>query len=285
MQFTYLNGRYLNKKNSSISTEDRGYNFSDGVYEVIAFKKKTLLNYDKHLVRLKKSLLSLRIKSPFSNFQSLQIILMHLININLIKEGFIYLQITRGSAPRNHLIPKMINPNVFLSIYPKKDLGMLRKKGVTVITSDDLRWKRCDIKSTSLLPNVLGKELAHKAGNYELWQVYGNKVISEGTTSNAFIVKDNTIYTHPKNNYILGGVTRDTVVEIAKEQQVRIIEKAFKLKDVYLSDEAFLTSTTVGILPVVKINDKNILNGKIGEMTKKITNLYKVFINNQLKKK
>ena len=128
MQFTYLNGRYLTKKNSSISTEDRGYNFSDGVYEVIAFKKKTLLDYDKHLIRLKKSLLSLRIKSPFANFQSLRIVLTHLININLINEGFIYLQITRGSAPRNHLIPEKINPNIFLSIYPKKDLGMLKKK-------------------------------------------------------------------------------------------------------------------------------------------------------------
>lgn len=284
MQFTYLNGRYHHKNDCKISTEDRGYNFSDGVYEVISFKNKILLNYERHLVRLKKSLSSLNFESPFYNFFSLKIILMNLIDINLIGDGFIYLQITRGNAPRNHLIPKKIKPNIFLSIYPKKNLKTLIAKGVNVITSNDLRWKRCDIKSISLLPNVLGKQMAYNEGTYELWQTYDKDIISEGTTSNAFIVKDQNIFTHPQNHCILGGITRDIVIKIAREKKINILEKKFSLGEVYNSDEAFLTSTTVGVLPVVKINNKYILNGKIGKITKKIRIFYEDFINNQLKK-
>ena len=283
MQFNYLNGRYIHKKYCKISTEDRGYNFSDGVYEVISFRNTILVNYERHLIRLKKSLSSLKFGSPFYNFFSLKIILMNLIDINLIRDGFIYLQITRGNAPRNHLIPKKIKPNIFLSIYPKKNLKKLKDRGVNVITSNDLRWKRCDIKSISLLPNVLGKQMAHNKGTYELWQTYNKNIISEGTTSNAFIVKDKNIYTHPQNHLILGGVTRDIVIQIAREKKINIIEKKFCLDDVYDSDEAFLTSTTVGVLPVIKINDKNILNGKVGKITKKIRTYYEDFINNQLK--
>jgi D-alanine transaminase len=134
------------------------------------------------------------------------------------------------------------------------------------------------------LPNVLGKQMAYNEGTYELWQTYDKDIISEGTTSNAFIVKDQNIFTHPQNHCILGGITRDIVIKIAREKKINILEKKFSLGEVYNSDEAFLTSTTVGVLPVVKINNKYILNGKIGKITKKIRIFYEDFINNQLKK-
>ena len=229
MQFNYLNGKFLYKNESNISTEDRGFNFADGVYEVIAFRKKTLLNYSKHISRLECSLKSLKINSPLTNLNSLRFILKYLININFLNHGFLYLQITRGSCERNHLFSSELKSNIFISILPTKNLLKYKKFGVNVITSNDLRWKRCDIKSISLLPNVMGKQEAFNLNAYETWQK-NNKYITEGTTSNAFIVKDKKIFTHQKDNYILGGVTRDVVIGIIKKKKKKLLKKNFQLK-------------------------------------------------------
>ena len=278
MGISYVNGRYLHKSIANISIEDRGFNFSDGIYEVMNFSKKKILNYQKHIKRLKRSLKEIKIPLPFYNLSTLEIIIKKLISFNSYNSGTIYLQITRGSSNRNHLFPNNTKLNIVINIYPQKDLSSL-KKGVDIITAPDLRWKRCDIKSISLLANVLGKQKAFDLGVYELWLTYNKGIISEGTTSNCFIVKNNnTILTHPKNNKILGGVTRESVIEIARKNKINVFEKEFTVNQAYKCKEAFLTSTTVGILPVKKIDDYSINKAIIGSITLKLMKLYEDFL-------
>ena len=232
----------------------------------MGFRKGKLLNFDRHLNRLCKSLINLQISKPFSNPNSLKIIIYHLLKLNDVNDGFLYLQITRGTAKRNHLFPNNIKPNIVIFTFSKGSLDKI-KKGVNVGLTKDQRWMRCDIKSISLLANVLDKQKGHESGFFEVWQIRKN-LITEGTTSNAFIVnKKSHIYTHPKNNFILGGVTRDCVVEIALKNNLKVIEKAFDINDIKKCNEAFLTSTTLGIVPVTKI-DNIIINKKIGLITK-----------------
>ena len=282
MTICYINGKYMPKIESKISIEDRGLNFSDGIYEVIRFKNKKLLNFKDHQIRLERSLHEIKITFPFASKKSVKIIISNLLKINSYENGFVYLQITRGTATRNHLFPKFTKPNVILSLYPEPNLSNL-SKGVSVILTDDMRWKRCDIKSVSLLPNVLGKQFAYENGCYESWQMDKEEYITEGTTSNAFIVsKAGKIKTHPLNNKILGGVTRNTLIRVAKTKKIPIEEKAFSLKELINCEEAFLTSTTVGVLPVTKINNKKIKSGKIGNKTKILIEIYNEFLKNQL---
>ncbi len=282
MTIYYVNGSYQNRADALISVEDRGFNFSDGVYEVIGFKKKKILNFKKHTRRLKKSLNELKISNPFKNFKSLELIILNLIKHNYIENGFIYLQITRGSAKRNHLFPNNIKPNIVIFTFFNKDIKNLLK-GVKVGISEDLRWLRCDIKSISLLPNLLEKQKASKKGFYEIWQSRNNQ-ITEGSTSNAFIIDSkNVIMTHPANNLILGGVTRDCVINIAKSNDFFVKENAFTINDIKKCKEAFLTSTTVGVLPVIKIDEFLVNNGKPGKITLEIMDLYNKYLTKQVK--
>ena len=281
MSFCYINGSYKNNIDAKISVEDRGFNFSDGVYEVMGFRKGKLLNFDRHLNRLSKSLIDLQIDKPFTNTNSLKIIIYYLLQLNNVDDGFLYLQITRGTAKRNHLFPSNIKPNVVIFTFSKGSLDNV-KKGVNVGLTKDQRWMRCDIKSTSLLANVLDKQKGHESGFFEVWQLRKN-LITEGTTSNAFIInKKSHIYTHPKNNFILGGVTRDCVVEIALKNNLKIIEKAFDIDDIRNCNEAFLTSTTLGIVPVTKIDNIIINKKKIGLITNDLMKKLEDFLDKQI---
>ena len=282
MNYCYLNGRYVSKVKTKISVEDRGFNFSDSVYELIQFRNNTLYNYSKHLTRLSKSLEEVSIANPFKNFNSLFLIIKYLIRMNKYNSGYIYIQISRGEAARNHLFPTNIKPNVVILLYPlRRDMDV--SKGVAVKTGADIRWKKCNIKSTSLLANVLGKQFAKENGVYEIWQLNEKYEVTEGTTSNSFIVcNENIIYTHPKNEYILGGVTRDTVIEIAKVNGLKISETPFNLKHIEKCKEAFLTSTTVGVLPVTIINKRLVSDGDIGGITKHLMSLYNNHLTQQL---
>lgn len=283
MSICYVNGKYLLKKDSNVSIEDRGLNFSDSVYEVIAFRKQNLLNYVKHINRLKRSLNELKINAPFSNFKSLEIIIKNLIKFNALNNGFIYLQITRGTSIRNHLFPKFSKPNVIVILYNSKDTDHF-KKGVKVITIDDMRWQRCDIKTTSLLANVLGKQTAEDKGAYESIQINKQNYITEGTTSNIFFVhSDNLIQTHPSNNNILGGVTRDIVIELAKRKKFKVLEKPLNIRSLKTIKEAFLTSTTVGVVPVIKIDNLKISECKPGLVSKQLMILFKSNSKKQIK--
>ena len=281
MSICYVNGSYQNKTDALISVEDRGFNFSDGVYEVIGFTNNKLLNFKKHSIRLQRSLNGLKIPHPFKNFKSLELIILNLLDLNYVESGFVYLQITRGSAKRNHLFPINIKPNVVIFTFSNKNIKDLLK-GVKVGISEDLRWLRCDIKSISLLPNVLEKQKAFDKGFYEIWQTRNNK-ITEGSTSNAFIINsNNVILTHPANNFILGGVTRDCVVEIAKLNGFSVKENSFTIEDIKKCKEAFLTSTTVGVLPVVEIDKYVVNNSKPGNITLEIIDLYNNYLQKQL---
>ena len=271
MEIFYVNGSFRNKNKANISVQDRGFNFSDGVYELIAFNKRKIILFERHLERLKSSLISLGIKQPFTNYQTLRIIIDKLINLNNLDNGYIYIQITRGSSKRNHIFSDNLKQNVVLFLIPERNIEKM-KKGVEVRTSKDMRWGRCDIKSISLLPNILSKQEAHLNGLYETWQIK-DKLVTEGTTSNAFIVdKDDSIRTHPKSFNILGGVTREVVITLAKNCRYKVIEKPFSMDDILKCKEAFLTSTTVKILPVTKIDDYEINNKKIGKITHNLMN-------------
>lgn len=283
MSICYVNGKYLPKKDSNVSIEDRGLNFSDSVYEVIAFRKQNLLNYVKHIKRLKRSLTELKINSPFSNFKSLEIIIKNLIKFNTLNNGFIYLQITRGTSIRNHLFPKFSKPNIIIILYNSKDTNHY-KKGVKVITIDDMRWQRCDIKTTSLLANVLGKQIAQDKGVYESIQLNKQKYITEGTTSNIFFVhSNNLIQTHPSNNNILGGVTRDIIIELAKRNKYKVLEKPLNMRSLKNIKEAFLTSTTVGVVPIIEIDDLKISECKPGIVSKELMILFNSNSKKQMK--
>ena len=282
MSICYVNGSYEEKSSATISIQDRGFNFSDGVYEVMSFFGNQVINFDKHVKRLAKSLEGLRIQKPLTNYKSLELIIKKLIKLNKLDKGFVYLQITRGSSSRNHIFPESSKPNIVIFTFTAKLDDKLILNGVKVRLTEDLRWKRCDIKSISLLPNVLEKQNAFEEGMYESWQKRKN-LITEGSTSNAFIVNRNGfIQTHPANNFILGGVTRDTLIEIAKKNKIKVIEKAFSSSDLFSSKEAFLTSTTAKILPVVKINEKTIGNGKPGQMTQVLIKKYDELVKCQI---
>lgn len=282
MRYCYINGLYKNKTEAKVSIEDRGFNFSDGVYEVMSFLNHNLINFSKHISRLGRSLESLKIKMPFKNMKSLELIIKRLIHINKLKSGFLYLQITRGSAKRNHLFPKSTKPNIVIFLFSLKYDEKIFDKGVNICLTEDIRWGRCDIKSISLLPNVLEKQKAFENGFFETWQIKNN-LITEGATSNAFIVnKKNEIQTHPSNNFILGGVTRDTMIEVAKNNNFKIKEKAFTVDELFDSKEAFLTSTTAKILPVVNINKKKVNNGKPGDITQILIKKYNEFLKLQV---
>jgi len=282
MSICYINGAYRNTLNSVISIEDRGFNFADSVYEVIGFKRNRLLNIKRHIKRLKNSIKQLQINQPFTNYKSLELIAKQLMRMNNLNEGFIYLQVTRGTAKRNHLFSKKMNPNIVITIFSGMNLKSL-KKGVKVSLVDDLRWLRCDIKSTSLLPNVIEKQRGADRGFFEVWQVRQN-IITEGTTSNAFIVNEkNKIITHPKNNFILGGVTRDCVIQIAKNNNYEVLEKGFNIEELKKSKEAFLTSTTLGIIPVIQVDDSVINKKQIGEVSQKLGVKFNNFLDDQIK--
>ena len=282
MSICYINGSFEDKSSAVISIEDRGYNFSDGVYEVMSFFGCNIINYEKHIKRLNRSLLGLKIQKPMQNFKSLELVIKKLIKLNGSHEGFLYLQITRGTSSRNHLFPKSTKPNIVIFTFSVKVDKKMIQKGVKVRLTDDLRWKRCDIKSISLLPNVLEKQIAYEKGMYESWQKR-SEFITEGSTSNAFIVNEKgEIQTHPANNLILGGVTRDTVIEIAKNNKLTVKEESFSTSDLFLSKEAFLTSTTARVLPVIKVDNKKVSNGKPGRITKILIEKYDDLIKNQI---
>lgn len=276
-RISYVNGRYIRHSLAAVHIEDRGFQFSDGIYEVIALVNGRLLDENLHFERLKRSLDLLYIPLPAS-ITSLHIIIKELGRRNNLKNGYVYIQITRGVAKRNHAFPtkQHIKPSLVIT-YNKSSPPSENeyKKGISVITTPDIRWKRCDIKSVSLLPNILAKQEAVKAKAKEAWMVDEKGIITEGSSSNCYIVdKSGYVRTYPESSDILGGVTRRVVLQLAKGHGVKVREKAFTVKESIAAKEAFATSTTMGIIAVTKINGKKVSDGKPGEITKKLMKLY-----------
>ena len=278
-RIAYVNGQYVPHQDAAVHIEDRGYQFADGVYEVFAVHQGRMVGEQGHMDRLAHSLSELRIDWPMSA-RALGVIIHEVSRRNRVRDGLIYLQITRGVARRDHSFPDNTESALVVTArrMPPLDKEQLRK-GVGVITIPDIRWQRHDIKSVSLLPNIIGKQQAREAGAYEAWMVNNEGMITEGTASNAWIVtKDGELVTHNASHAILNGITRLSVLEAAVAAGVPFSERAFSVEEAMQAKEAFVTSSTSHVKAVTSIDGHSIGNGHIGELTSRMLDLYVDFI-------
>jgi D-alanine transaminase len=277
-RIAYVNGRYVLHRDAVTHVEDRGYQFADGCYEVVAIKDGTFVDEDLHLARLHRSLDALEIVPPMSD-AALKTVMAEIIRRNAIDEGYIYLQVTRGTAPRDFSFPKGVRPSLVMTARRRilADPDLLTE-GIKVITIPDIRWGRPDVKSVALLPNALGKEQAKRAGAYEAWQVDRDGNVTEGTSSNAWIVNAmGEIITHPATHAILDGITRQGLIHLIREAGLTLIERPFSVAEAKAAREALLTSSTNFVLPVVRIDDTVIGNGQPGFLAEKLAALYAAY--------
>ena len=268
-RIAYVNGRYLPQRAAAVHVEDRGYQFSDGVYEVCEVRGGCMIDQRRHLARLKRSLQELRIEMPMSE-AALAIVMRECIRRNRVRDGLIYLQITRGVAPRDHGFPPPgTRPSVVVTAHGIDVAGNERiaADGVAVITVPDNRWQRVDIKSISLLPNVLAKQAAREKGAKEAWFVDGGGHVTEGSSSNAWIVtRSGKVVTRPADNGILRGITRTVLIGVIRAQGLEFEERSFTVEEAYGAREAFLTSASQIVMPVVRIDDRPVGNGAPGSV-------------------
>ena len=276
-----VNGRLVDMNENVVKMEDRGHQFGDGVYEVTKVYNGKCFALRPHLDRLYQSLRAIRIPATYT-FEELVQFHEALIKESGITEGAIYLQITRGAAPRVHPFPEQVVPCLTMSIRSSGPVKQeFRDNGVKIILIPDERWLRCDIKSLNLLSNVLGKQQAKEAGCYEAVMVRDGSV-TEGTSSNFFVVKDGVIWTHPATNLILKGITRTILLErLAKELDLTILEKAFDVSFVKGASEAFLSGTSTEIMPVISIDGKLVNDGVVGPITRKLQAAYTQLIDEE----
>lgn len=274
-RISYVNGRYIRHSQAAVHIEDRGYQFADAVYEVIAIVRGNLVDDALHFERLERSLREIGIDMPFSR-AVFRLKIAELLRLNRLSTGSLYLQVSRGVAPRNHKIPGPLRPAVVMTVRQMPRVPAdVEVNGVPVITVPDIRWKRPDIKSVALLPNVLAKEEAVQRDVYEAWQVAADGIVTEGTSTNAWIVKDGRLITHPAANAILNGVTRLALLKIAAELDIGLEERPFSVDEAYAADEAFLSSTSAFLIPIVKIDDRQIGAGVPGPVATSLLVRYK----------
>lgn len=269
----YFNDKYIPHKEVKISPFDRAFLFADGVYEALRTYNGKLFRLNNHLERLKYSLCELDMS--YNDFNLIENIFTYLADINNIKPEYsVYLQISRGvSFPRTHNYEDNLTPNVFAFVKPIKDNSKEITEGVKVILEKDLRWLRCDIKSTSLLPSVMANQNAIRNNAFE-GILFRDDIITEGSHTNFFAVKNNTVFTAPLSNYILSGVTRKIVFELCKENKINICEEYVKVNDIKNFDEFFITGTTTEVTPIIQIDDWTVSDGKPGIITLKIQGLF-----------
>lgn len=274
-RIAYVAGQYLPHRQAAVHIEDRGYQFGDGVYEVIAVVGGHLVDEAPHLVRLHRSLSELRIPAPMGD-AALRLVIREVIRRNGVETGIVYLQVTRGAAPREHAFPKAAKPMLVITSRRSRPADpRLGRDGIAVITIPDIRWQRCDIKSVALVPNVLGKQQAREAGAYEAWQIDREGHVTEGTSTNAWIVtQDGAVVTRAADNAILNGVTRAAVLDIIGREGYRFVERPFSVAEAKVAREAFLTSTTADLLAVVRIDGDPVADGKPGPLSRKLREAY-----------
>ena len=266
-RIAYVNGRYVPHRAARIHIEDRGFQFADAVYEVIAVTGGALVDEAPHLKRLGRSLGELRIAWPMSE-AALKAVMREVIRRNGVRDGFIYLQIGRGSAPRDFAFPKGVKPSVVMTARRHKGPpARLIEEGIGVITIPDIRWARPDIKSVALLPNTLGKQQAKEAGAYEAWQVDRDGRVTEGTSSNAWIITaGGEVVTRQADSSILNGITRLSLIALLKGEGLKLVERPFTVAEAKAAREAFISSATTIALPVVAIDGAPIANGHPGSV-------------------
>lgn len=280
MKFALLNGKIIDRSQAMVDVEDRGYQFGDGVYEVIRVYNGKLFTVKEHLQRFVKSAESIGISLPFT-IDQLTEILEVLIKKNNLQLGNIYMQITRGTAPRNHAFPTgNVTPTVvaYTNIVDRPVESM--KLGVKAILTEDIRWLRCDIKSLNLLGNLLAKQKAVEAGYYEAIQHRGQDV-TEGSATNIYIVKNGIVITHESDHLILKGITKDVILEACLKNNIPVEERTFTLDELGQADEVFLSSTTSEVMPIIEINGKKVNSGVPGRVTRKLQKLFEQAVEKQ----
>lgn len=274
-QIVYLNGHYLPMTESKISTQDRGFLFGDGVYEVIPVYNRQLFALDEHLQRLKNSLKLTAIQNPLTDSEWLKL-LNTLIEKHPWEDQYIYLQVTRGiQMQRDHLPAQNLTPTLYAYTNPLKPVSdSIMEHGISAITLEDTRWLNCDIKAITLLPNIMMK-LAAKARNVDdALLVSREGFITEGTASNCFIVKNGTLITPPNGSSLLPGITRLVIKRIAIANNIPILEQAITLADLESADEIWLSSSTKEALPVTRLNELAVGSGKPGALWQKMRGFY-----------
>jgi D-alanine transaminase len=268
-RIAYVNGRYVPHAHAMVHIEDRGYQFADGVYEVCEVRGGRMIDERRHMERLARSLRELRISQPMPP-SALAVVMRETIRRNKVRDGIVYLQVTRGVARRDHVFPEREVPPSLVVTARSADLAKAERQaadGVGVITVPENRWERVDIKSVGLLPNVLAKQAAKEAGAREAWFVDTDGKVTEGGSTNAWIVTmDGVLVTRPADTGILRGITRTVVLEVAAQQGLKVEERAFSVAEAYAAREAFITAATTIVMPVVRIDGRSIGNGHPGSV-------------------
>jgi len=264
-RFAYVNGRFVPHRQAAVHIEDRGYQFADGVYEVVTILGGRMVDEDGHLDRLDRSLSELRIAQPMAR-APLKLVMHDLVRRNRLDEGILYIQVTRGVAPRDFRFPAGVRPSLVMTARRQShSVVPAAETGVRVVTVPEIRWARRDIKSVGLLAQVLAKQAAAEAGAFEAWMVDDQGLVTEGASSNAWIVtKDGLLVTRQADHSILKGITGNAIAQLAEEMGLRIERRAFTPAEAYEAREAFLTSATTFCLPIVEIDGRPIANGHPG---------------------
>lgn len=280
----YVNGDYEKIENAKVSIMDRGLLFADGVYEVAGVYNGVVIDNESHILRLQRSLNEVKLTLPIE-LDELLIVQKKLIEINKLKEGTLYFHVTRGiSQTRDFEFPEYQSPSLIMFVHHKQIMDLpIDKLNAKVMTLPDLRWKRRDIKSIALLPQVLAKQVAHENNCNEVW-MYEDGYITEGGSSNAFIIKDNKLISRKNNEKILSGTTRQAVLKLLELEGLSFDERPFTIEEAYSADEAFYTSASVFVMPVISIDDRVVNDGMPGNLTLKLRNLYENFAKSSIKK-
>ena len=273
----YVDGRYLPHGGASVHIEDRGLQFADSIYEVCAVIDGRMLDEEGHLDRLDRSLKALAMTPPMAR-GPLKTVMREMLRRNRLRHGLLYLQVTRGAHRRDHPIPNQARPTLIMTARNLSAAAIEKRRveGVGVVTLPDIRWGRCDIKTTGLLANVLAKTEARRAGAFEAWFVDRDGFITEGSSTNAWIVTAaGNLVTRDLGSNILAGVTRATILRALAKEGMIIEERAFSLEEAKTAREAFFTSATGNVVPVVAIDGRSIGNGRPGSITERVHGLYR----------
>jgi D-alanine transaminase len=276
-QIAYVNGSFVPLADAKVSVLDRGFLFADGIYEVSAVLEGRLVDNDAHLARLQRSVGEIALPLP-ETLARIEEIQHELIARNSLVEGLVYIQVTRGAAPRDFVFPKGVKPTLVMFATVKNIVETpSAKTGIAVKTVPDIRWERRDIKSVALLAQVLAKQAAAEAGCQEAWMIEDGKV-TEGGSSSAFILtQDDVLVTRPNSSAILPGCTRKAVIALAEERQLRVEERSFSVDEALAAKEAFITSASSFVQPVVTIDGHSVASGKPGPMTMRLREIYVEF--------
>ncbi|WP_060681734.1 D-amino-acid transaminase [Virgibacillus halodenitrificans] len=274
----------ITARERSIDIEDRGYQFGDGIYEVIGVYDGKPFLLEEHLLRLKRSAKEVHLQLP-EKIEKIKGNLEKLVQVNELVEGIIYLQISRGTAARWHEFPSPeVSPVMVAYTRAEQRMSNVEDEGAIATLTEDIRWLRCDIKTLNLLPNVLAKQKAVEQNAIEAI-LHRGETVTEASASNVFMVRNEEVYTHPANNFILNGITRQQVLQLCNKLGIPVNEKPFNIKEMLQAEEVFITATKLDIVPILKVDQHTIASGNPGNITKKILHEFRKLYQKQVKSK